>query len=170
MKHLISFIGFLLIFNIFSPHDVSARKKGYHLDYEKADSDDLKEMEMAKGSFMVASQCTDCNNGYLLEQIVFSGYEKPQNSGEETFFITNNTDRTMTGVTMYVEYKTTDGRQLHKRYVRLVCKIPPGETRMADLKSWDKQKSFYYEKSTPSKRGGSPYTVVFDPISYYLRF
>ena len=55
----------------------------------------------------------------------------------------------MSGVTMYVEYLMPDGRQLHKRFVRLVCVIPPGETRMAELQSWDKQKSFYYEGSGP---------------------
>lgn len=147
-----------------------ARKKGYRLEVEKASQTDREEEAMARGSFMVASGCTDCNNGYTISQITFSGYEKPQQSSTETFFITNGTDRTMSGVTLYIDYRMPDGRQLHKRFVRLSCNIPPGETRLADIPSWDRQKSFYFEKSAPSKRGGTPYAVTFDPVAFYLRF
>lgn len=153
-----------------TPPSADARKKGYRFTAARQEDGPAEEQEMAKGSFMVASQCTDCNNGYRISQISFAGYDKPQSSSTESFFITNNTDRTMTGITMYVEYLTTDGRQLHKRFVRLVCDIPPGETRRADMSSWDTQKSFYYEKSASSRRGGTPYTVIFDPISFYLRY
>lgn len=156
--------------SVLTPQFADARKKGYRLDTGKQTEAAAQEQEMAKGSFMVASQCTDCNNGYRLSQIAFSGYDKTRTSRTESFFITNNTDRTMTGITMYVEYLTTDGRQLHKRFVRLVCDIPPGETRKADLESWDSQKSFYYEKSDAPKRGGTPYSVIFDPVAFYLRF
>lgn len=148
----------------------SARKTGYKLTVDKSSKADTEEQQMSKGSFMVSSQCTDCNNGYKISQIVFTGYEKPQSSATETFFITNNTDRTMTGITLYIEYLTTDNRQLHKKFVRLSCNIPPGETRLADIPSWDKQKSFHYEKSSHSKRGGIAYKVIFDPVSFYLRY
>lgn len=151
-----------------------ARKTGYKLKVQSAKSGAAgyaaKDTEMTKGSFMVSSQCEDCNNGYRLDQISFSGFDKPQSSTSETFFISNHTDHIMTGVTLYIEYLTPDGRQLNKRFVKLVCNIPPGETRNVSINSWDKQKSFYYEKSTPSKRTGTPFTVVFDPISFYLRF
>lgn len=147
-----------------------ARKKGFRLDIEKQSRAESDQEQMARGSFMVASQCEDCNNGYNIGQIGFSGFDKPQQSSTETFFITNHTDRTMSGVNLYVEYIDSKGRQLHKRFVRLICNIPPGETRMADIATWDKQKSFYYEKSVASKRGGTPFRVVFDPVAFYLRF
>ena len=150
--------------------DAWARKKGYKLNIEKKAASQQTDDDMASGSFMVASHCTDCNNGYKIEQIHFSGYDKPRRSATESFFITNTTDRRMTGVTLYIEYLTTDGRQLYKKFVKLVCDIPPGETRKADIPSWDKQKSFYYIKSEASSKGGTPYTIVFDPISYYLQF
>lgn len=150
--------------------NVEARKKGYRLTVEKQTRAEKEEQKMSKGSFMVASECNDCNNGYRINQIVFSGYDKPLRSSKETFFITNNTDRTMSGVTLYITYLMPDGRQLNKRFVRLSCNIPPGETRIADIESWDKQKSFYYEKSDAGKKGGTPYTVAFDPIAFYLRF
>lgn len=147
-----------------------ARKTGYKLNVEKNRQEKTEPQEMSKGSFMVASQCEDCNAGYRLEQIIFSGYNKPRRSAIETFFITNNTDRHMSGVNLYIEYLTLDGRQLNKRFVKLVCDIPPGETRMAEVPGWDRQKAFYYVRSDGGKSGGTPYEVIFDPVSYYLRF
>lgn len=126
-------------------------------------------LTMKRGSFMVASQCGDCNNGYTISQIAFSGFDKPGSSPMESFFITNRTDRTMSGVSLYIEYLTPDGRQLHKRYVKLDCNIPAGETRKCDIKSWDTQRSFHYELSRASRRS-SPFTVRFDPVAFYLRF
>lgn len=148
-----------------------ARKKGFRLNVEKKSAAGSDDQEMTKGSFMVASQCEDCNNGYRLSQVVFSGYDKPRTSATETFFITNNTDRMLTGVNLYIEYRTLDGRQLHKRFYPLRCNIPPGETRQASLPCWDKNKSFVYEKSRDTDRNpGTPYTVIFDPVAFYLRF
>lgn len=126
-------------------------------------------LTMKRGSFMVASQCGDCNNGYTISQIAFSGFDKPGASSMESFFITNHTDRTMSGITLYIEYLTPDDRQLHKRYVKLDCNIPAGETRKCDIKSWDTQRSFHYELSAASRRS-SPFTVRFDPVAFYLRF
>lgn len=142
-----------------------ARKVSLKLKGDKEES----ATGMVRGSFMVASQCTDCNNGYRLEQVVFSGFDKPGNSSTESFFITNNTDRTLSGVTLYIEYLTPDGRQLHKQFLRLNCNIPAGQTRKTDIKSWDTQRSFHYEKSAPSRRS-APFAVRFDPVAFYLRF
>lgn len=157
----------LLVFSLAAPQTHS-RKISYRLNTKETKAE--KEEEMTAGSFMVASQCEDCNNGYRLDQLVFSGFDKKLNSGTESFFITNNTDRILTSVTLYIEYLTPDGRQLNKKFYRLSCNIPAGETRMADIKSWDTQHSFYYVNSAPARGGGSPFTVRFDPIAYYLQF
>ncbi|MCM1368834.1 MAG: hypothetical protein NC204_00495 [Candidatus Amulumruptor caecigallinarius] len=146
--------------------EMQARKTTLRLKTGKEDD----EPEMTRGSFMVASDCSDCNNGYHLNQVSFQGYEKPLGSNVETFFITNNTNRRMSGLNLYVEYETEDGRQLHKRFVKLTCDIPPFETRRAEIKSWDKQKSFYYIDGPAPKRGGAPFRVIFDPVAFYLRF
>lgn len=145
----------------------SARKTSFK--FKGDDKSQTNEQAMARGTFMVASQCPDCNNGYRLEQIRFAGFDKPGSSSTESFFITNLSDRTMKGVNLYVEYLTPDGRQLHKRFLKLSCDIPPHETRKADIKSWDTQRSFHYEKSQPSKHS-SPFTVRFDPVAFYLAF
>lgn len=132
------------------------------------------EDEMAVGSFMVSSDCATCNNGYRLDQISLSGFDKPAASLSETLFITNNTDRTLTGVSLYVDYRSMDGAQLHKRFLRIDCVVPPGETRQLRFPSWDRQRSFYYHGSASSvkskSRRAQPFAVVLDPVSYTLSF
>ena len=153
-----------------SPEICPAKKRAVRLSTKNSSSVDSGETEMARGSFMVASHCEDCNNGYTIDRISFSGYDKPQSSRRETFLITNNTDRMMTGLTLYIDYRTPDGRQLHKKFIKLSCRIPAGETRQAEIASWDTQSTYYYHLSRPSRNGGAPYTVVFDPVAYYLQF
>lgn len=126
--------------------------------------------EMVEGSFMVASFCENCNNGYRLDQVVFTGFDKTLKNSKESFFIINNTDRVLTGVTLYIDYRTPDGRQLTKRFLKLSCSIPPGETRKADIPTFDTQRSFYYIDSERPKRGGNPFNVKFDPVAFYLQF
>ncbi|MDE7115813.1 MAG: hypothetical protein K2O56_05240 [Muribaculaceae bacterium] len=173
-------IAILTVILLSVPAGISARKKGYKLKDTSATRHteavsaiesipDTAAQEMVAGSFMVASQCPACNSGYTLNQIVFTGFDKNQNNSKESFFIINKTDRELTGVSLYIEYITPDRRQLHKRFLKLTCSIPAGETRKADIQSWDTQKSFYYYKSNPSKRKGNPFDVKFDVIAYYLR-
>lgn len=141
------------------------RNNGVIVSEEPGDS-----AEMVRGSFMVASDCKNCNNGYSPDQVVFTGFDKAQSNSKESFFIINNTDRELTAVSLYIDYRTPDGRQLTRRFIRLSCAIPPGETRSVAIPTWDTQRSFYYHKSRKSGKGGNPFDVVFDPVAYYLRF
>lgn len=149
---------------------ISARKVSFSQKADKTTAA-ANVSEVARGSFLVASQCPACNNNYTLNQVVYSGYDKPLNSSTESFFITNNTDRTMTGAALYIEYLTLDGRQLNKVFLTLSCDIPPGETRQLSNKCWDRQHAFRYELSPGNrKHSGTPFKVVIDPISYSLRY
>lgn len=172
----------LIFILILAASAATARKTGYRLIPKKSAAEKSEIMikdgdmqaadtiRMAQGSFMVASQCENCNNGYRLDQVVFTGFDKTKNNPTESFFIINNTDRVLTAVTLYIDYRTPDGRQLTRRFIRLTCNIPAGETRKADIPSWDTQRSFYYIKSEKPRRGGTPFSVIFDPIAYYLQF
>lgn len=162
------FITLLIVSLTLVATPASAKKTALKLKVDKK-AETVEEQQLTRGSFMVASQCIDCNNGYRIDSISFTGFDKPGSSAIESFFITNHTDRTMTGVALYIEYLNPDGRQLHKKYLKLDCNIPAGETRKVDIKSWDTQKSFHYEKSAPS-RTSSPFYVKFDPVAFWLRF
>jgi hypothetical protein len=131
---------------------------------------DTNDANYTTGSFMVASECDDCNSGYHLSQVYFSGYDKTAGSDLETFFVTNNTDSEMSAISFYLEYLSTDGRQFHKRFLKLECDIPASETRKFDVKSWDKQHSFHYIDSNPGKNKTTPYRVRVIPVAYWLKF
>lgn len=145
---------------------LDARRVKTNINVQQTDT-----MEMVKGSFVVSvDACESCNNGYSLDQIQFSGFDKTISSKLETFFITNNTDCLLESVTIEIEYLTTDGRQLHKRYEQIRCSVPAGETRSIDIKSWDKQKSYYYYLSAKPRRQATPFMVKITTLSCTLQF
>lgn len=136
----------------------------------KIEVDITDTIAMNKGSFVVsADACDTCNHGYELSQIVFSGYDKTISSKTESFFITNTTDCFMESVTIEIEYLTTDSFQLHKRFERIAYPIPAGETRKIDIRTWDKQNSFYYYHSVKPRRQATPFVVRITPLSCVLR-
>lgn len=105
---------------------------------------------------------------YTLDNIKFSGFDKPLSSNVESFFVSNTTDKTLTRINIDIEYLTTDSLQLHKRNITAQCSIPAGETRKIDIKSWDRQKSFYYVLSTKPRRQATPFIVIFTLRSFGL--
>lgn len=143
-----------------------ARKIGYRMKASETKKESV-ESRMAKGAFMVTPN--DTTGPYRIQQIIFTGYDKPQNSSKESFFIINKTDRTLSGIVLNIDYITPDGRQLHKRIEKIPCHIPPGETRKTDISSWDTQHSFRYIESK-GRPEANPYTVSFSPTLIYLRY
>lgn len=89
-----------------------------------------------------------------------SGYEKPLRSVRESAMFTNESDRTVCGLTLDLSYADMKGRELHRRSVKLECDIPPGATRQIYWPTWDRQFTFYYHRS-PKPRGlATPYDVT----------
>lgn len=103
-------------------------------------------------------------------QLHVSGYDHIASSDKESFFLTNGTDRLYEGIELEIEYLSPTGRQLHRRTQYLPAyRIPkPGETLRIEIRSWDSQHTFYYEKSTPPRGGGVPYKVKIDVSAIYL--
>lgn len=166
MKRIILF--FLSLFLISLPDATARRIKTEPKAPERNVTD--TGIEYQKGSQAISSECENCSDGYTIKDVVFSGYDKKRSSEKESFFITNKSDRTLTGFSLYIYYYTIDGRQLHKKYIHVNCLIAPGETEKTDIRSWDSQKSFYYVKSETNPNKGTPYTVSFDPVTIYLRY
>jgi hypothetical protein len=97
--------------------------------------------------------------GYA-DSIVISGYDKPVTASHETFLVTNNGSRTITTLTVTFTYTDKQQRQLHKATHTIECEIPPHQTRMAAVATWDKQRSFYYYLSVHPRRQATPYMVT----------
>ncbi len=164
-----SFLKYIILIAVFvSAISAEGKKIGYR--FTTKESKEEKRGKLTAGSFRVDDTENDPDGKYALSQITFSGFDKKLNSGSESFFVINGTDREMTAILLNIEYLTPDGRQLHQQFHELKCNIPPGETRKVDIKSWDTQHSFYYIKSAPAKASGSPFTVRFHPQAFYLRF
>lgn len=94
------------------------------------------------------------------DSIILAGFDKTADSKIETFFATNNSSHTIRRIDVRIEYFMTDGRQLHAQNHSIECAIPPKETRLLSIPSWDRQKSYYYINSRrPARRQATPFKV-----------
>lgn len=135
---------------------VFARKMKLNVEPEVLDTTAV----MTEGSLTVCSPCVPCNEGYSIEQAQITGFDKRAEATVESFFVTNTTDRRLVGLDFTLTYLTLEGKQLHSRHVEIDCDIPPGETRKFDIRSFDRQKSFYYHKSqAPVRRRATPFRI-----------
>ena len=98
----------------------------------------------------------------LISKLSFSGYDKPTTSSQETFHITNLTDTLIRKVGIRLTYRDLQNRMLHSREAEVECDIPAGETRIASIKSWDIQHTFYYYLGPEPKKTATPYKVNID--------
>lgn len=111
--------------------------------------------------------CEQEDSTGFLKGISFDRYDKPTEATREVLFITNNTDYTLSGLTLRIDYFIPKKHmQLHSREVTLRCEIGPGETRCVDFASWDRQKSYHYAGGrAPKRRASTPYDVGFTTAS-----
>ena len=93
-----------------------------------------------------------------------SGFEKTLRSGIESFFVTNHTDSALSRLHVTLDYTDISGRQLHSRSQPISVDIPAGQTRRVEIKSFDRQATFYYYLS-PAPRTRSTAT----PFKVHLR-
>ncbi|MCH5240606.1 MAG: hypothetical protein J1F38_10315 [Muribaculaceae bacterium] len=93
----------------------------------------------------------------------FAGYDKEPNSDVESFILINNSENPITGYDVRIDYLDMEGRMLHSRRVKEGCYVPAGETRRFDIKSWDKQRTYYYYLGNSPRRVATPYQVRFSP-------
>ena len=80
-------------------------------------------------------------------EIIVSGFEKAQQSASESFFVSNHTCFTITAIGFTITYLNLRGEVLHARTESVRCDIPPEMTRKVDIRSWDRQKLWYFKDS-----------------------
>lgn len=132
-----------------------------------------KKNDITKGSKM-GSGSKRADNGKTLpvdndsvmfdpKNISFSGYDKTASSSKESFLITNKNTQAIEAVEVSITYLDMKGRMLHARNIRVSCYVPAGETRKADIDSWDTQKTYYYHLGPKPKKVATPYKVKITP-------
>lgn len=94
------------------------------------------------------------------DSIIIAGYDKPLNASAETLLLTNLTRRPLRNLSITISYSDMNGRQLHERTDTIAVAVPPDETRMIRLSTWDTQRSYYYHKGKqPRTPHVTPYSV-----------
>ena len=96
----------------------------------------------------------------LTDTIAVSGYDKKSRSMRESMFVSNRSGRPLRGLQLEVNYYDSSDRQLHQASHWVSADIPAGETRMVDVPTFDRQGSFHYYLSPPSRSTAStPFKV-----------
>ncbi len=101
------------------------------------------------------------------DMLLIYGYDKPLQATKESLFATNNTPHRLCAILLSITYYDTSGAQLHQAVQRVNADIPPGQTRKLEFRSWDTQRSFYYEKSRRPHSSAIPYKVAIKPEYLY---
>ena len=102
------------------------------------------------------------------KEIIFSGYDKEVNSSQESFLMTNPSDKTIIGIEVRIDYLDLENRLFHSRNISEQCEIPPFETRRIDIKSWDSQHTYYYYLGNEPKKIATPFKVKFTPVFVWV--
>lgn len=105
--------------------------------------------------------------------ISFSGFEKTLRSRRESVHATSLMSAdTIVALEIEIEYLDLKGRQLHKRALTIDCEIPPGQTRLLDFPSWDRQQVWHYRLSKPPRSGAqaTPFDVKIAPLALTLLY
>ncbi|MDE5785529.1 MAG: hypothetical protein K2H98_03265 [Duncaniella sp.] len=102
-------------------------------------------------------------------EILISGYDKPLDSRRETFHVTSSMPDTITGLTLRLVYSDVTGRRLHEVTHRVDCMIPPYDTRMVSIPSFDRQCRYFYARGRQSRASGvTPFEVTIHPVTIFL--
>lgn len=102
------------------------------------------------------------------DDVTFAGYDKQASASAEDFLFVNNTGATVAGISIRIDYADMSGRMLHSRTVTTQCQVPPGETRKIEIKTWDRQHSYYYYLGNEPRRVATPYKVAITPLYLWL--
>lgn len=74
----------------------------------------------------------------------------------------------MSHVKLKFQYSTMNGEVIHERVVTVEVNLNPGDTRLAGISSWDKQRMFYYHGGPKPRKSATPYRVAFALVGYTI--
>ncbi|MDE6484271.1 MAG: hypothetical protein K2L14_02615 [Duncaniella sp.] len=103
-------------------------------------------------------------------EITISGYDKPLDSRRETFHVTSSMPDTITGLIIRLTYTDVTGRRLHEETRSVSCMIPPYDTRLVSIPSFDRQCRYFYARGKQSRASGvTPFEVTILPLTIVIK-
>lgn len=173
MKHTGLFIVLSLVLLCAAPLQAKRVKQILHV--EKETKDEVKKRK--RGAECVVICMTDSTEGdggvsllrEKLKECSYAGYEKEANSNIESFILLNPGDTEILGFRVRIDYLDMKGRMIHSRDIEESGIVPPGEARRFDVKSWDKQHTYYYHLGNSPKRVATPFRVKFTPLEFWVK-
>ena len=93
--------------------------------------------------------------------VTLRGFNKRLRDAKETFLVTNNTDHRISGIRITLRYTTLNGDMIHERDVAVSISLNPGETQLADIKTFDIQHLFYYYAGPAPRKQATPFKVAY---------
>ncbi len=103
-------------------------------------------------------------------EITISGYDKPLDSRRETFHVTSTMPDSITGLVLRLTYTDVAGRRLHEVTRSVNCIIPPYDTRLVTIPSFDTQCRYFYARGKQSRASGvTPFEVSVTPLYIVIK-
>ena len=93
--------------------------------------------------------------------VTLRGFNKRAGDSKETFLVTNNTDHRISAIRITLRYSTLEGAMIHQRIVNVPIVLAPGETQLAEVKTFDTQHLFYYYAGPKPRKSATPFQVAF---------
>ena len=103
------------------------------------------------------------------DSVSFAGYEKEANASTESFLVINHTPTNLSAIKIKIIYTDLRDRMLHTRTLTQPCFIPAGETRKIDIKSWDKQHTYFYYLGNEPRKVATPYKTQILPSAFFIK-
>lgn len=95
------------------------------------------------------------------------GYSKRLGDTKEQFILRNETrNYRISRVVLKLVYSLDGGREIYRRDEVVECDLPPGATQVITLKSFDRNKHYYYYTMPPQRASGIAYRVQYDVLRY----
>lgn len=91
--------------------------------------------------------------------VTLRGFNKRATDNYETFFVRNNLQFCIAGITVILRYTDMDGALLHERTLHVPCELQPGKSRQVSINSFDRQRIFYYYLSGKPRKSATPFKV-----------
>lgn len=98
--------------------------------------------------------------------VTLRGFNKRVADNYETFFVQNNTQFTLAGITLLLRYTDINGTLLHERTMHIPCELLPGRSRQVSIISFDRQHLFYYYLSGKPRKSATAFKVSARLIGY----